>query len=816
MWRTIVTTSLFLISLLNTCFAQPEFKSPVFEAVRVNESPSIDGILDEQVWSTSNVITEFRQRDPIFDVVPRFDTEVRIIYDNKAIYIGAIMYDPDPDSIKHELGVRDNDGLNADFFGIGFDTYNNKQDAYIFSVTASGVQTDSREADETYDAVWASAVKINGNGWNVELKIPYSALRFPSIETQEWGMQIVRSIRRNREEDFWSLEPKDADNNLNYWGTLKNLKGIDPPLRLSILPYLSAGVQHNSNKEVKNNGFSTSYNGGMDLKWGLNESFTLDMILLPDFSQVQSDEVEKNLSPFEIVYDENRPFFNEGTDLFQKGSLFYSRRIGHVPLRYYNAYDSLGEGDIMVKNPYTSNLLNAVKVSGRTSSGLGIGVFNAITGNTYAVISDSLENEREVLTDPLTNYNILVLDQNLPNNSSVYLINSNVSRPDGWQKSNVAGGGLKLGEKTNTYQLKFDISLSAIKHPLQNLETDEQNKKPGVHYNLEFTKIKGNFRFNLYQLSMDKRYDRNDLGLNRTNDWLDRGLTLGYNIFKPFGKFRYLYQSINLFREEKISTDENINTVLTYRFNTTLINYLSLWGSAAYSPYDRYDYYEPRKAGRYWINTGYTQASFGFSSDYRKVLALDGNFDFSKDMDITKWSYFSLQPIIRFSDRFKLIPQCELQFGRDDKGFATIRNDSVYFGIRDIQTMINSISGEYKFTNKVSLSMWVRHYWQKAEYSDFLYLDANGQLNPTGYNDNFTYNYNYNYNSFNIDLVFGWEFSPGSMMNIVWKNAIQNEDQLHTLNYFRNFDRMVSSPQINNLSVKIIYYLDYQMLKKNK
>ena len=812
MWRTINTTFLIIIGILTTCFAQTEVKTPVFEAVRVSESPSIDGILDEQVWSLSNVITEFRQRDPVFDVVPRFDSEVRIIYDNKAIYIGAIMYDPNPDSIKRELGVRDNDDLNADFFGIGFDTYKNKQDAYIFTVTASGVQMDSREADETYDAVWASAVKITGNGWMVELKIPYSALRFPAIETQEWGMQIVRSIRRNREEDFWSLEPKDADNNLNYWGTLKNLKGIDPPLRLSILPYLSAGVQHNGAKGLKNNGFSTNYNGGMDLKWGLNESFTLDMILLPDFSQVQSDEIEKNLSPFEIVYDENRSFFNEGTDLFQKGNLFYSRRIGHVPLRYYSAYDSLRSGESVIKNPYSSNLINAVKVSGRTSSGLGIGVFNAVTGNTYAVIEDSLENQREVLTDPLTNYSIIVLDQNFRNNSSVYLINSNVSRPDGWRKSNVGGGGFKLGEKSNTYMLKFDLSLSSLRLPSLNQSEIKKDKNPGIYYNLEFTKIKGNFRFSLYQISMDEHYDKNDLGVNFTNDWMDRGATIGYNIFQPFGIFRNLYQSLNFFKEEKITTHENIMSVLTYRFNTTFINYLSIWGNIAYSPYDRYDYYEPRVPGRYWVNTGYTQYSLGFSSDYRKVLALDGNVEFSRDMSITRWEYYSLQPIIRFSDRFKLIPGIEFQQGKDDKGFANIRNDSIFFGVRDIKTFVNSLSGEYKFTNKIALSIWARHYWQKARYTNFLFLDESGGLNST----NYTGNHNYNYNSFNIDLVFGWEFSPGSMINIVWKNSIQKEDQHYTLSYLRNFDKMISSPKINNLSVKIVYYLDYQMLRKNK
>ncbi len=818
MQRLIILFSLLFLICANVVSAQKSDNQRTVEAIRVSEAPEIDGILDEAVWQNAKIASGFRQESPDYNTPSNFNTEVRIIYDDKAIYVGAMMYDQFPDSIKKELAVRDSDGKNADYFYIGFDTYNNKQDAYAFGVSASGIQIDKRIVDETYDAVWSSEVNITTDGWVAEMKIPYSALRFPAAKSQEWGLQLIRSIRRNREEDQWSLEPRDTDNTLNYWGTLTGLRDVDPPLRLSILPYISAGIQHNSNPDVKNDAISYNYNGGMDLKWGLNESFTLDMILMPDFSQVQSDEIEKNLSPFELVYDENRPFFNEGIDLFQKGDLFYSRRIGHVPINYSSANDSLRNGEHLVSNPYSSKLINAVKLSGRTYSGLGIGVFNALTGNTYAVIADSLNHRREILTDPLTNYNILVLDQNLPNNSSVYLINTNVTRPDGWKQSNVGGGGFKLSEKSNTYQLKFDLSLSTIKAPVFNGESNPGYSKPGLFYNIEFQKTKGKFRFSIYQLAMDNKYNRNDLGVNMTNDWIDRGLTLGYNVFQPFGHFRYFYQSINFFREEKISTKENINSVITYRYNTTLTNYLSLWGTFGYSPFDRYDYYEPRTYGRYWITPGYVSGSFSFSSDYRKLFALDGDIEISKDFGETVWSYYNLKPILRLSDKFKLSPAISLQWGKDDKGFVTKFTDTlisskplIIFGNRDIQTITSSISSEYMFNNKISLSLWLRHYWQKGEYADYFLLDDNGHLNG---DVNITGNHDYNYNSFNIDLVFGWEFSPGSLINVVWKNAIQNEENQYNLNYFKNFDRMINSPQINNLSLKILYYLDYQMLKK--
>lgn len=794
-----------------TVTAQINSVPPILEATRVSTSPQIDGVIDEAVWSTSKVATNFRQQEPVFDTTPRFNTEVRILYDDKAIYVAAIMFDSDPDSIKRELAVRDSDGKNADYFYIGFDTWNNKQDGYAFGVSASGIQIDQRIVDPTYDAVWGSAVRINESGWVAEMRIPYSALRFPALKEQKWGMQIIRSIRRNREEDQWSLEPKDTDNTINYWGTLTGLRDINPPLRLSALPYISGVIQHDSHNSTE--ALSYTYNGGMDLKWGLNESFTLDMILMPDFSQVQSDRIEKNLSPFEMVYDENRPFFNEGTDLFQKGDLFYSRRIGHVPLNYYTVSESLEPNEYLVSNPYSSKLLNAVKLSGRTSKGLGIGVLNAITGNTYAKTTDISGNKREILTDPLTNYNIIVFDQNLPNNSSVYLINTNVTRPDGWRKADVIGGGFKLSEKSNTYLLKFGLSSSNIVTPVNNTDTSYTDKKSGLTYSIEFQKTKGKFRFSLYQLSMDEHYDRNDLGVNRTNDWLDRGLTLGYNVFQPFSIFRNFFQSINIFREIKQTTKQNINTVFTYRFNTTLINYLSIWGNISYSPFDRYDYYEPRTFDRFWINTGYYSAYMGFSSDYRKVLALDGEIDYSHDFEENSWTTYSLEPIIRLSDKLKLSPELVFQTGRDDKGFVNNTNNIVYFGKRDIRTMISSISGEYMFSNKISLSLWVRHYWQKADYNAFYLLGYDGILNP---DNNYHNNENYNANYFNVDLVFGWEFSPGSLINVVWKNAIEQEDKNYQIKYFDNFDKMISSPQINNLSLKVLYYLDYQMLKRKK
>lgn len=788
---------------------------PALQAYRTDMPPVIDGLLDDAAWVHAGVAGNFIKRYPVFNEAPSFGTTVKILYDDKAVYVGAYMHDSSPDSIKTEMAIRDNDGKNADYFYILFDTYNNTLDAYSFGVSAAGTQIDSRIADATYDAVWSSAVKINKDGWVAELRIPYSALRFPAKTIQEWGMQIKRFVRRYREEDQWALEPKDADNNLHHWGSLTGLENINPPLRLSVLPYLSASLQKDDTQSEKDNKITSAFNGGMDLKWGLNESFTLDMILLPDFSQVQSDNQIKNLSPFEVQYGENRAFFMEGTDLFQKGGLFYSRRIGHMPVKYYSVNQELEVGESIIANPHTSRLLNAVKVSGRTSKGLGIGVFNAISGNNHAVVEDSLGDRREILTDPLTNYNIVVLDQSLPNKSSAYLINTNVTRPQGWKRSNVTGGGFRLSEKAQYFVAKLDLSTSKNVIPLSHGESEGYQNKTGLYYYGELAKIKGKFRFNLYQSFMNSDYDKNDLGVNNTNDWVDRGVSIAYNIYEPFSVFRNISQSIHLAREERYSTNKNINTALTYKFSATFLNYLSIWSNLTYSPYNRYDYYEPRKTGAVWIMPGYTGGTLSFSTDYRKVIAFDGDIDISGDFDNTIWKYYRLQPIIRLSDKLKLVPETELQLGFNDKGFvnkvmnASVGIEEIVFGNRDIQTITNALSGEYLFSKNIALSLWVRHYWQKGKYDDYLLLQNDGSLS-TEYA--YSGDANYNFNNFNIDLNFSWEFSPGSLLSVAWKNAIQNENQQYLLDYGSNFRHMVSTPQLNNLNVKLLYYLDYQMV----
>ncbi|HKK09901.1 MAG TPA: DUF5916 domain-containing protein, partial [Bacteroidales bacterium] len=395
--RIVLLLSIF--GLLITNISGQNFDK-VAVAARIHESkPKIDGKVEEQVWQQVKVVDSFTQFDPVHGEATSYETRVRFLYDDEALYVSAMMFDPAPDSILKELDERDN-YPNADRFEIKLDTYLNQQDAYVFGLSASGVQFDHRHQDRSYSAVWESAVEINSEGWFVEMRIPYSAFRFPEKEKQEWGLQIIRSVRRTRERDVWAFMEKGLPDYMNYWGVLTGIENVDPPVRLSLTPYFSAQKKYfpDENGDIIN---GRSIGGGLDLRYGINESFTADVTLLPDFSQVKSDNPVKNLSAFETVHAERRPFFIESMDLFKRGGLFYSRRIGQKPSGYYDVDSEIDSTGEIIENPAKAELVNAAKFYGRNKSGTGIGVLNAITAQSFAKVQSEDGEIDKYRTGPL-------------------------------------------------------------------------------------------------------------------------------------------------------------------------------------------------------------------------------------------------------------------------------------------------------------------------------------------------------------------------------------------------------------------------------
>ncbi len=451
--------SFLLVLFTSLSFGQQTHEKKKLPAKRTATSPKIDGLLDDPEWKDAPIATDFIENNPNPGKVESHDrrTEVKLLYDDNAIYVACRMY-ANPDSIAHEMVTRDQIG-NADFFGIFFDTFLDRMNGNGFFVTAAGTQFDAKysqtgDEDASWNAVWESQVKIDDKGWTVEMKIPYSALRFSSKDIQNWGINMLRKRALENSQTFWSFVDPKVNGFINQAGTWEGLEKIEAPLRLSFSPYISAYANHFPSKVPGVKDFTTSINGGMDVKYGINNSFTLDMTLIPDFGQVQSDNRILNLTPFEVKFNENRSFFTEGTELFNKGDLFYSRRIGASPSYFKDVSSQLQPGETIITSPQESKVLNATKISGRTSKGLGIGIFNAITNKMFAEVEDAQGNRREIENQPLTNYNIVVLDQSLKNNSSVSIINTNVLRQGSSDDANVSAFLFNLNDKKNRYYIK--------------------------------------------------------------------------------------------------------------------------------------------------------------------------------------------------------------------------------------------------------------------------------------------------------------------------------------------------------------------------
>jgi hypothetical protein len=297
-------------------FAQEEHGSDrLFDAIRSADNIKIDGILNEDAWNVPRTKSEFTQITPNAGAASTENTEVRVIYDDEAIYIGAHCYSA-PENISRVLSQRDQYNSNTDYFSVLLDTYKDELNGFVFSVSTEGVQYDAKIYASDYNSklnmIWYSEVTHSDSGYTVEMKIPYSAIRFAKKDVQSWGINFTRYISLSREESTWNVVRPDLDNVVTQAGTLKGIENITPPPRLFFSPYLSAYVEHfpNQSEDVSDVGFD--FNGGMDVKYGINEAFTLDMVLIPDFGQVVTDNVVLNLSPFEVFFDENRPFFNEG------------------------------------------------------------------------------------------------------------------------------------------------------------------------------------------------------------------------------------------------------------------------------------------------------------------------------------------------------------------------------------------------------------------------------------------------------------------------------------------------------------------------
>ena len=383
--RYLVVHSLFISVLVAPLAAEAQERKQARAARVANGAIRLDGNLGEAAWNAAPAITDFVQREPVEGAPPTDPTDVRIVYDDDAIYVGARMRSSG--GVRAPLARRDDDGQ-AEHILVSFDTYLDRRTASTFGVTAAGVRLDSYAASDEFDSgdsgyspVWGAQVFRDESGWVAEMRIPFSQLRFNDRSPQVWGLNIERRVPARNEQVFWALVPRTETKWASLFGDLHGIDGIRPRRRLELLPYV-AGASQVSGDRDRDNPFTSAANlegrAGVDVKMGLGSNLTLEATVNPDFGQVEADPAEVNLSAVETFFSERRPFFLEGADLLTgyPNNFFYSRRVGAAPP---------GRADgTYVDRPRAATILGAAKLTGRLASGTSIGVLSGVTGEETA------------------------------------------------------------------------------------------------------------------------------------------------------------------------------------------------------------------------------------------------------------------------------------------------------------------------------------------------------------------------------------------------------------------------------------------------
>ena len=795
------------------------FTQQQLEAKYSTEKITIDGLLNESSWTSAKLPAPFIQIKPEPGKPSHSLTSVQLLYDQDAVYFGFFCQDP-PDSISRVLSLRDDYHPNCDIIGIFLDTYNDNQNGFYFGLTSKGVQLDAKIAANDYNdqlnLVWHSAVQIVENGWIAEIRIPYSALRFPQKEVQDWGVNFGRQIARNREESSWVAVNPDLENMLLESGDITNIKNISPPLRLALIPYVSAYVDEVRNADDSKS-LLRSFNGGMDIKFGINEAFTLDVTLVPDFGQVVFDQQVLNLSPFEVQFNENRQFFTEGMELFNKAGIFYSRRIG-IQAPYKVTQTMLQPNEYLENAPGSSQLYNASKISGRNSNGLGIGVFNAVNAEQIGTAVSTLdETSRTVLISPLTNYNVVVFDQNLKNNSSVTFTNTNVWRSGSFYDANVSAFNFNVNSKDNNYNINGKGILSAQLDASSTL---------GHNMSLNLQKQRGALIGGVGYLEESDTYDPNDLGFNYNNNRRVFDASVAYREFEP--KWDKLMKwSVNAAFSQAYLYEPNAFTsnMASLNFFTVTKKFNAFGGNGGATLKPTQDYFEPRTDGAVFTIPQFYFFNSWFSTNYQRKIAIDAGGSIVEYIG-NPWKQYAYNfgPRLRISDALFIIYSFEKELQYNNLGyaipFATPANSyqGILFGNRNRNTTVQAIFLDYIMTNRMSLSLRLRHYRSTLQYESFSLLQEDGSLSLlTGFNGLTTEGksaYDINYNAFTIDLVYRWVFMPGSEINIVWKNSVFASNDAVEVAYWQDLSSTLQTNALNSFSFKLIYWLDAQQIRK--
>jgi len=738
------------------------------QAYRLSEQIIIDGKLKEQIYSNP-AITNFTQRDPDEGKPSSEKTEVWVFYDESSIYFSGRFSDSSPDSIDVTLMRRDN-FVESDWFWIYLDPYNDNRTGFYFSVNPGGSICDGTlfnddGMDDSWDGIWENKTTVDENGWNVEVRIPFTQLRFKESDQMTWGINLNRDIKRKHEMSFYVLVPRNESGNVSKFADLEGLNGIKPKQRFEILPYVVQKVQYLEHEEddpfYKSNQYTTSF--GADLKFSLGSNVNVDATFNPDFGQVEVDPAVINLSEFETFYQEKRPFFIEGSNIFAFGyggannnwgfnfsmpELFYSRRIGRHPQG-----DVTSEG--YVDYPPVTRIIGAAKLSGKIDETWSIGLLSSVTERTFATIQTSESETVKEEVEPLTHYGVFRTQKEFNSGKqAIGMIFTSVNRDlntdnlktllsnqaytfgtDGWtflddDETYVITGSV-IGSYTSGTR---DYLIRLQNQPYRYMQRPDKTFMPidssrtsiaGIFSRIMLNKQKGNFYVNAALGTASPGFEYNDLGSQWLADKINGHVVTGYRWFDPDNIFRR--KSIYLAYSRTSDYEDNISRSGYYMNGGG--QFLNYYGFNFYGSYN----YESisttltRGGPKLIIPPNY---SFGLSaySDSREKIIISpsadyfhnqtGSYQYNIDMEI-EW-----KPSSQIS--FVLEPEYSYNFTKyqwvgnfTDQYAVNTFNTRYVFADLYQKTLSATIRLNWIFTPTLSLQMYIQPLLAVGDYKKY-------------------------------------------------------------------------------------------------
>ena len=826
----------------NNTFTVPLPTDSSATAVRAANAPTIDGRDDDAIWRTIPPITDFKQWRPTEGKPPRYKTEAKIAYDESNLYVFIRAHDPRPDSIIELLERRDS-YTSSDMFWLFIDSYHDKRTGFEFGVNAAGVKTDAAIYDDgnedfAWDGVWDVKTRIDSAGWTAEYQVPLSQMRYSRGRQHTFGIIIDRYNYRYAERESWPLLRTSKPGFVSQFGSLHGLDDLENPRKLELMPYV---VTRSSNKIV-NNAFAQKQNiaVGGDVKYRIAPNLTLDATINPDFGQVEADPAVLNLSAFESFFDERRPFFVAGRGLFSQDvncsavncsgeNLFYSRRIGRTP-QLAGVY-----GDTVSQDPVT--ILGAAKLIGRWPAGFTIGVLDAVTQREAS--------PGDTTFAPATNFAVMRATQDFRKGNTTFgaMATAVNRRLDQWSTpylaSNALAGSLNFRHRflNNMYELSAAYDQSRVQgspetilayqrsgvHNYQRPDADlplDPNRTvlTGDAEEFRFGKVAGK-RLN-FETSVQRRspgFEINDLGFLRRadqiswNNWMglsDRQERFFYNSFRLNNNWWQYWTSDGLPQERAYNTNMHI----TFKNN---------WGLSTGGTIGQLgETYDDRAArgGPAVRQDRYIAPWFSISGDSRKSIVpyLSGNFFKGSG---GRSSSVSLSPEINWKLMGRMSSTLGVNFSRniDDTQFYDTFNDAAgdhyTFAHLDQKTTSVTARVNYTFTPDISLQTYVQPFISKGTFSNVR------ELSPNPRADDYDARYlpypsvtdpgGFNFRQLQSNVVFRWEYKPGSTFFAVWNHGRQGSLGEEGDQNFRGDVRdLFSLHPSNTFLIKMSYWLN--------